>query len=262
MRLVRIAVSVLIIATMVVGCQSGRTTVDIVSGSQSVQVGEAVGLTAYVATKGRGCQDVTGRSRLPASDSITTWTVEPTSGATISDSGVFSARKPGTYKIRASVKPKDFPEASSSVTIVVHGEALEDEEEEELEPEDETSPGVLIMDNHNSLGVFNGGVSPVFKPTQTVRVKMIETYHWNDKQGAQSTGRISLRSADGETFGPFTARGVEGQGGVPNAYWQARMNIELQPGSYTIIDSKPATWSQNEDTGGLGMVRIYGEILD
>ena len=269
MGLARFA-AIIVVTLVVAGCPQSSTFVELRSDKKTLKVGESAQLVAMVETKGRSCSGKTGLSKLPAPDSIVTWSVDPERGSQISESGVFTSQRPGTYKVSASVKPKDFPENSSSQSIKVLGAGGEEEveaeeeadEELEEEPEPEASetntPGALIMDNHNPQGVFNGGSPPVFKTKKAVRVTMIETYHWNDEEGAQRSGRISLRSADGESYGPFTARGVEGQGGVPNAYWRASMDLELPPGSYTIIDSKPATWSQNEGTGGQGMVRIYG----
>jgi hypothetical protein len=79
------------------------------------------------------------------------------------------------------------------------------------------------------------------------------TYHWNDAEGMSSPGTIGLRAADGTMYGPWQATGLDGQGGVPNANWVVNPNIIIPPGAYTVIDSDPSTWSQNEETGGAGM---------
>jgi hypothetical protein len=88
-------------------------------------------------------------------------------------------------------------------------------------------------------------------------VTFIQTYHWNNARGAQP-GTIALRKDDGTVFGPWRTVGKPGQGGVPNAYWEVSPNITIPAGTYTIVDSDPATWSQNAQSGGRGFVVIKG----
>jgi hypothetical protein len=83
-------------------------------------------------------------------------------------------------------------------------------------------------------------------------VTLITTYHWNDAQGA-APGTIGLKDANGKLYGPWPASGTPGQGGVPNAYWTVNPNIVIPAGTYTVIDSDPDTWAQNDETGGAGM---------
>ena len=85
----------------------------------------------------------------------------------------------------------------------------------------------------------------------------IRTYHWNDAQGVKP-GQISLKAADGETYGPWQATGLDGQGGVSNAFWVVQPDLVLPAGLYTVVDSDPVTWSQNSETGGRGMVWVSG----
>jgi hypothetical protein len=87
-------------------------------------------------------------------------------------------------------------------------------------------------------------------------VTKIDTYHYNN--GGIPPGTISLRSSDGKVYGPWQATGLPGQGGVPNATWTTTPNVELPPGQYTVVDSSPATWSWAPDTGGRGIVAVYG----
>jgi hypothetical protein len=49
---------------------------------------------------------------------------------------------------------------------------------------------------------------------------------------------------------------------VPNADWTCAPNIEIPAGTYTIIDSEPATWSQNVQSGGRGMTVVKGYPID
>jgi len=45
---------------------------------------------------------------------------------------------------------------------------------------------------------------------------------------------------------------------VINAYWTVYPNITLPAGTYTVLDSSSATWSQNSSSGGAGHTRIEG----
>jgi hypothetical protein len=106
----------------------------------------------------------------------------------------------------------------------------------------------------NGSTVQNGpSVPTTFSITVPWLVTDLVDYHWNNGQGGQPVGTISLLADDGTTYGPWQASGQDGQGGVPNAYWIAHPNIVLPAGSYTVIDSNPATWAQNSGTGGAGM---------
>jgi hypothetical protein len=102
-------------------------------------------------------------------------------------------------------------------------------------------------------GANNGATKPTtFSINKSWLVTKITTYHWNNGQG-KTPGTVGLRAADGTTYGPWQATGEPGSGGVPNAYWVVRPNIVIPPGTYTVLDSDPSTWAQNEETGGAGM---------
>src|SRR5690606_11893197 len=47
-------------------------------------------------------------------------------------------------------------------------------------------------------------------------------------------------------------------GGVPNAYWTAITDFRVPAGRYTVVDSSPGTWAWASDTGGRGMVTVWG----
>lgn len=104
-----------------------------------------------------------------------------------------------------------------------------------------------------STGIaYNTASAPTtFTIDQAWQVTEIVTYHWNDGQGA-SPGTIGLRAADGTLYGPWQAAAMEGSG-VSDAAWVVNPNVVIPPGSYTVIDSDPNTWSQNQETGGAGM---------
>jgi len=109
----------------------------------------------------------------------------------------------------------------------------------------------------NIYAVFNGGKEPVVELKKNYYVTSIINYHWNDAKGKEP-GTISLKDENGKIYGPWVAITNPGQGGVPNAYWIVSPNINLLAGKYTVIDSDPATWSQNEQSGGQGMTWAKG----
>jgi hypothetical protein len=115
----------------------------------------------------------------------------------------------------------------------------------------------VIYSNGNIAGVQN---NPTSETTFTIdamhQVTFIYTYHYFNN--GKLPGTIALRHADGTVYGPWQAAGALGQGGVPNAYWFVLPNVKLKPGTYTVIDSDRATWSQNSGSSGAGFVEIRG----
>lgn len=110
---------------------------------------------------------------------------------------------------------------------------------------------------------YNTATAPTtFTINDAWQVTEILTYHWNNGQGMSSPGTIGLKAADGTMYGPWSAAGQDGQGGVPNAAWVVHPNVIIPPGAYTVIDSDPDTWSQNAETGGAGMAWGYGVRQD
>ncbi len=123
------------------------------------------------------------------------------------------------------------------------------------------NPNVLIsaFDNGNIYRVYNGGKPPSFTITRPFLLTYIMDYHWNEGKG-KVPGTITLMHQDGTTYGPWKASGsAPGAGGSGwFLYWEFRPNVVLKAGTYTVIDSDPATWAWNEATNGCGMTRIQG----
>lgn len=116
-----------------------------------------------------------------------------------------------------------------------------------------------VFDNCNTGGVYNKPSRPTaFTLGSSHRITMIRTYHWNDGRGATSPGTIALQGPGGRTYGPWQARGTAGQGGVPNANWIVSPDVDLPAGTYTVVDSNPASWSQNGGSQGSGHTRVEG----
>jgi hypothetical protein len=123
-------------------------------------------------------------------------------------------------------------------------------------PATPSGQGTVSFDNGNIGGVGNGPSQPtVFTFNEARVLTLIQNYHWNSARGA-TPGSIAVREAGGRVYGPWPANGSPGQGGVPNAYWTARPNITLPAGTYTVIDSEPASWSHNSQSGNRGFTRV------
>lgn len=116
----------------------------------------------------------------------------------------------------------------------------------------------MLFDNGNILAVFNQPTAATqFNLAQASKITFFQTYHWNNAQGSPG-GTIGLRDSSGKLYGPWTVMTRLGQGGVPNAYWYTEPNVILPAGTYTVVDSEPATWSQNSANGGQGMTQVRG----
>ncbi len=115
-----------------------------------------------------------------------------------------------------------------------------------------------IFNNMNIGGVGNGPTSPtVFTIARPFMITLIMDYHWNNGRG-QPGGTIALRSAGGRVYGPWKVLTSGGQGGAPNVTWTARPYVVIPAGTYMVIDSAPATWSQNAESGGRGFSMVQG----
>ena len=116
----------------------------------------------------------------------------------------------------------------------------------------------LILEIDSSAAVQNAPTEAAsFRIDHPTSISKIRTYHWNDGLG-QAPGTIGLMDQEGKIFGPWQASGEKGSGGVADAFWVVLPNIDLENGEYTVIDSDPATWSQNSETGGRGMTSVWG----
>jgi len=106
----------------------------------------------------------------------------------------------------------------------------------------------------NDFEMFNGGTSTPFSTSKDYWIQEVWTYHWNGGKGIQE-GQIAIKMADGNYYGPW-------QGEVRNGvYLVATPKIILPAGNYEVIDSDPATWSQNKETNGQGSAWINGKAI-
>lgn len=122
-----------------------------------------------------------------------------------------------------------------------------------------------LFTNFNSLGVSSGVAVPTeFTLTDPAEITEVVTYHYNNGQG-QAPGFIALIALKAPVLFPnplplFPARG-EPSGAVQNANWVATVNLRLPAGTYGILDSSPATHSQNAKSKGIGFAIVRGNYL-
>lgn len=113
-------------------------------------------------------------------------------------------------------------------------------------------PVVQIYSNGNDGGVINNPTSPTnFTITDTCKITLIMDYHFNNGAGA-GAGTIGLKDGNGKVIGTWavTVRS--------NVYWDAKPNVVIGPGTYTVVDSDTGTWSQNNQSRNQGMSIISG----
>jgi hypothetical protein len=152
--------------------------------------------------------------------------------------GLGAARDPSS----SVMQPGDYPPVTK--TPQPTGDAYNKAEE------------VQIFKNSNPDAVHGGATKPVtFTLDRPTTISYIQTYHWDS---GKPPGKISIKGADGTVYGPWSAAGVEGQGGMPNAYWEVRPMQSLAPGTYTVVDSDPGSWSTNDRMGGAGQTIVQG----
>jgi hypothetical protein len=138
-----------------------------------------------------------------------------------------------------------------------------DEAKPEAKPKPDTTPLPQreAAKLSNGGGTLNGPTAPtVITLKEKYMLTFISTYHWNGGRGTPRPGTIALRGSDGKIYGPWKTTGAMGQGAVPNANWEARPNVVLPPGAYTVIDSDPKTWARNSESGGRGFIVVKGHV--
>jgi photosystem II stability/assembly factor-like uncharacterized protein len=168
------------------------------------------------------------------------WASTSGRGLTTSNPGLFRSKQP----VGAGAKPQSTPIPAGPIPIPV--------------PEGKL-PELVIDQVSNDGSILNGPTAPTIVTfNESYVVTFISTYHWNRGQGTPRPGTISLRNSGGTVYGPWQTTGAPGQGGVPNANWEARPDATLPAGFYTVIDSDPGTWAQNPESRGRGFVIVKG----
>jgi hypothetical protein len=119
---------------------------------------------------------------------------------------------------------------------------------------------ISLFDNWNKDAV---GKEPPSHPTefsitQDHYITFIANYHWNGGFGKLG-GKIRLeRLEDGKTYVACDVITGSGQSNAPNVNWICTPNVRIPAGTYKVIDSDVASWSQNNMSGGQGFSRVRG----
>ncbi len=125
---------------------------------------------------------------------------------------------------------------------------------------DFSGEAVALFSNSNDGVIRDGATGPAELVIEALtRVTYVQTYHWHNGKGV-TPGTISITGPDGTVYGPWQATGTDGQGGVKNAYWEAKPMVELEPGTYLVDDSDPATRGTNDGMGGIGQTIVHGIV--
>ena len=131
-----------------------------------------------------------------------------------------------------------------------------------------TGSQTTLFDNSNFGGVQNGATPPFFSTYKAQGIdsyclNSITTYHWNNGQG-KAPGTIGLSplnfAALTHPVPPRLATGTSGQGGVKNVNWTVNYGGRrptVISGVYACRDSSPATWAQNQASGGHGFCIVH-----
>lgn len=152
--------------------------------------------------------------------------------------------------------PESLDITSTSVGAVQNNASSSQKSESASQPKERPLPPKTVLNNGNIYRVFNSPSKPCrFEVDGPALVTYLMSYHWNEGRG-KTPGTLSLRRADGTTYGPFQTEGKPGQGGVPDAYWECQPMVTIAPGSYTVIDSDPSTWAQNDLSGNAGIAKV------
>jgi hypothetical protein len=133
-------------------------------------------------------------------------------------------------------------------------------------------PQVTLFNSSNVFGVLNGGSPPSFTTAnakypgvQFWCLNQITTYHWNNGAGSTpgtiglGSTLLSLYPGVSGTVTPIKATGSSGQGGAQNVNWTVNFPATkpvVIAGGYYCKDSDPATWSQNQQSGGKGFCSV------
>jgi len=115
-----------------------------------------------------------------------------------------------------------------------------------------------IFSNGDIYGVSNGPTElTTFTITESYHITSITNYHWNGGYGAPD-GTITLKDSNGIIIGTWNTINSRFIPAVYGVYWDATPNIDLGPGTYTIDDSDPSTWSYTIYSGNQGFSIVKG----
>ncbi len=113
-----------------------------------------------------------------------------------------------------------------------------------------------IFNSYNQCGTLNGAKPALVVLAKPAHITQIADYHFNNGV-AVKPGTIGLMAPNGHVFGPFRATQQTGT-------WDwitGIINVTVPAGTYSVVDSSPATWSQNSFSGGRGFTRVFGAFV-
>ena len=127
----------------------------------------------------------------------------------------------------------------------------------------------VLFNNWNRASVDNKTLSApptvptTFKVDKPTLISLISNYHWNNGKGP-TPGQIGLKHEDGTVYGPWQTTGRSGQNGAVNVNWDCRPSATIKAGTYTVVDSDPASWLQNAGSNQQGFSEVWaglGEVV-
>ncbi|QGQ24396.1 RHS repeat protein [Gimesia benthica] len=126
------------------------------------------------------------------------------------------------------------------------------------QPQLEETKEETIFYNANDQGVLPQPTrSTEFTLKTPIRLTYMMNYHWTQNNEG-TPGTIALKHENGTTYGPWQTHAARNGGHVNNAIWECMPDVLLIKGTYTVLDSQPETWAQNQGTGGRGITEIRG----
>ncbi|MEQ8854855.1 RHS repeat-associated core domain-containing protein [Gimesia sp.] len=127
-----------------------------------------------------------------------------------------------------------------------------------IEPESEADKVETIFYNANDQGVLPQPTHATqFTLKTPIRLTYMMNYHWT-KNNEGTPGTIALKHENGTLYGPWQTHAPREGGRPNNAIWECTPDVLLIKGTYTVLDSQPETWAQNQETGGRGITEIRG----
>ncbi len=225
----------------------GSATVELTL-SIDAPMGSPVTINTLTATMDPDSQRVFTASVMGFEDQSVTWSTSPPDSGILLLQGpssvAYTAPSIGGQVLLTATSVADTS-AEATVTIMVNA-AL--------------TPSEFVFNNYNIGGVSNGPTNPTtFNIAATRHILSIEAYHYFNN--GVLPGLLSLRHSDGTVYGPWQTTGAPGQGAVSNAYWKCYPDVDIKPGDYTVIDSDPATWSVNAESGESGFIQVLAHTL-
>lgn len=113
--------------------------------------------------------------------------------------------------------------------------------------------------NENPDVLYSGPDKPTIVTfSSCVKILSITTNHWNYGKG-DTPGSISFFHDDGTSYGPWGAFGKNGTKNEQNVNWISKPGEVLKAGTYSVYDSSPGTWAQNDASDNRGIVTIVYE---